>query len=126
GYAVVAGRGVRAVLDFGPHGGPHGHLDKLALYLYGPSAHWQPAYGVPPYAHPWRRAYYARTAAHPALTVDDADQRESTGELLYWRDGAHAAVGARADVYDGVRIERHVAATDSGLVDVVWARGDAS
>lgn len=57
------------------------------------------------------------------LTVDGADQRESTGELLYWRDGA---VGACADVYPGVRFERHVVAADTALVDVVWARASAT
>jgi len=95
GYAVLRGTGYQAVFDFGPHGGSHGHLDKLALYLYGPTAPWQPAYGVPPYAHPMRRDYYAATAAHPTLTVDGAEQREATGRLLYWHDGTPAvAVGA--------------------------------
>ncbi|HEV7788276.1 MAG TPA: heparinase II/III family protein [Pseudonocardia sp.] len=127
GYAVLRGTGYQAVLDFGPHGGSHGHLDKLALYLYGPSAAWQPAYGVPPYAHPLRRDYYTRTAAHPTLTVDGADQREATGRLLYWHDdvaGGFTAVGAEADVYDGVRFERHLRADAEQLIDVVTVEAD--
>jgi hypothetical protein len=125
GYAVLAGDGYRAVLDLGPHGGSHGHLDKLALYLYGPSALWMPAYGVPPYAHPWRRGYYRATAAHPTLTVDDADQAETDGRLLYWRSGARwAEVGATADVYPGVRFERHLRAEAGWLLDVVQVSAD--
>ena len=120
GYAVLAGRGYRAVLDLGPHGGSHGHLDKLALYIYGAGARWQPAYGVPPYGHPWRREYYRATAAHPTLTVDDTEQAEADGRLLYWRaDGDRAEVGASAQVYPGVRFERHVRAEAGWLVDVV-------
>jgi hypothetical protein len=131
GYAVLRGAGYQAVLDYGPHGGSHGHLDKLALYLYGPTAPWQPAYGVPPYAHPLRREYYAGTAAHPTLTVDGGEQREATGRLLYWRpalDGDPATsteVGAAADVYDGVRFERHLRADAERLVDVVVVEADA-
>jgi hypothetical protein len=125
GYAVLAGRGYRAVLDLGPHGGSHGHLDKLALYIYGSAARWQPAYGVPPYGHPWRREYYRATAAHPTLTVDDTEQVEAAGRLLYWRAGGdHAEVGASAEVYSGVRFERHVRAEAGWLVDVVRVAAD--
>ena len=126
GYAVLRGAGYQAVLDYGPHGGSHGHLDKLALYLYGPTAPWQPAYGVPPYAHPLRREYYARTAAHPTLTVDGGEQREATGELLYWHSdpATGTELGAAADVYDGVRFERHLRADAERLVDVVLVEAD--
>lgn len=126
GYAVLGGRGYRAVLDFGPHGGSHGHLDKLALYLYGPTVGWLPAYGVPPYAHPLRRDYYTRTAAHPTLTVDGLDQREATGRLCSWRTGkgGRVEVGAAADVYDGVRFARHLRAEPDQLVDVVTVDAD--
>lgn len=125
GYAVLAGHGYRAVLDLGPHGGSHGHLDKLALYIYGSAARWQPAYGVPPYGHPWRRSYYRATSAHPTLTVDDTEQAEADGRLLYWRAaGDIAEVGAEAEVYAGVRFERHVRADEGWLLDVVRVTAD--
>ncbi len=126
GYAVLAGDGYRAVLDYGPHGGSHGHLDKLALYLYGAAgARWQPAYGVPPYAHPWRRGYYRATTAHPTLTVDDAEQAEADGRLLYWRSGTRwAELGASAEVYPGVRFDRHLRAEAGWLLDVVRVAAD--
>ena len=127
GYALLHGGGCQAVLDYGPHGGSHGHLDKLALYLYGRFTPWQPAYGVPPYGHPLRKAYYARTAAHPTLTVDGADQCEATGRLLYWRPGdgspgrARCEVGAEADVFPGVAFQRHVRTEPGHLIDLVLA-----
>ncbi|HWN33454.1 MAG TPA: heparinase II/III family protein, partial [Pseudonocardia sp.] len=82
--------------------------------------------------HPMRRDYYAATAAHPTLTVDGAEQREATGRLLYWHEGAPAALGAdapaalgaEADVYPGVRFERHLRADAELLVDVVRVEAD--
>ena len=63
-------RHVQAVLDAGPHGGSHGHLDKLGRLPVRGAIAWQPAPGVPPYASPLRRGYYARTIAHPTIRVD--------------------------------------------------------
>ena len=55
GYAIVRSHGLHAVVDFGAHGGSHGHRDKLSLYLYGPGTAWQPDPGQVPYGHHvWR------------------------------------------------------------------------
>lgn len=89
GYAVLRSPdgSWQAVLDAGPHGGSHGHLDKLGLYLYGPDGPWQPAPGVPPYASALRKGYYARTLAHPTVQVDGLDQAESSGTVVSWSVG---------------------------------------
>jgi hypothetical protein len=89
GYAVLRSPdgSWQAVLDAGPHGGSHGHLDKLGLYLYGPDGPWQPAPGVPPYASALRKGYYARTLAHPTVQVDGLDQAESSGTIVSWSVG---------------------------------------
>jgi len=89
GYAVLRSPdgSWQAVLDAGPHGGSHGHLDKLGLYLYGPDGPWQPAPGVPPYASSLRKGYYARTLAHPTVQVDGLDQAESSGTIVSWSVG---------------------------------------
>ncbi|SDD63504.1 Heparinase II/III-like protein [Sanguibacter gelidistatuariae] len=128
GYAVLrdCDDTWQAVLDAGPHGGSHGHLDKLGLYLYGAAAPWQPAPGVPPYASRLRHGYYARTVAHPTVRVDDADQTESTGALTTWdTDGTTTRVMARADSsYPGVRLSREVVMTADYLLDVVTAEAE--
>ena len=128
GYAVLRppGREWMALVDFGPHGGSHGHLDKLALYLYGPGVSWQPDYGVGPYASP-RRAMYRSTSAHPTFSVDGADQRETTGHLLGW-SADDARVVARFgcdDAYPGVTAVRHVELDAQGVFDVVQLRAAA-
>ncbi|MBO1332969.1 heparinase II/III family protein [Streptomyces sp. VRA16 Mangrove soil] len=123
GYAVVRSAGVQAVLAFGPHGGSHGHRDKLALSLYGSGACWQPDPGQVPYAHAEFRDHYASTAAHPAFRVDGAEQAECAGRLV-----ARDAVSVTAEVseaYDGVRAVRRIEAAGSHLVDVLTVEAGA-
>ncbi|BDZ41966.1 hypothetical protein GCM10025865_12650 [Paraoerskovia sediminicola] len=124
GYAVLRdGEDTfQAVLDAGPHGGAHGHLDKLAVYLYG-AAPWQPAPGVPPYASALRRGHYARTVAHPTVRVDGADQGEATGSIDVW-DPAAGRVVASAEPFAGVRLRRSLVLGPGYLADVVTVVGD--
>lgn len=117
GYAVVRAHGVQALLDFGPHGGSHGHRDKLALYLYGARTPWQPDPGQVPYAHAEFRELYASTAAHPAFRVDGQEQAESTGRLLSADERSVTAETTGA--YDGVRAVRRIEIGPCHLVDVL-------
>ncbi|MFB7364108.1 heparinase II/III domain-containing protein [Streptomyces hydrogenans] len=122
GYAVVAAHGVHALLDFGPHGGSHGHRDKLALYLYGAASPWQPDPGQVPYGNEAFREHYTSTAAHPAFRVDGAEQRECTGRL---RSADATSVTAEVDTaYDGVRAVRRIEAGRCHLVDVLTVTAD--
>lgn len=113
----------QAVVDAGPHGGSHGHLDKLALYLYGAYGSWQLAPGVPPYGSPLRRGHYARTLAHPTVRIDDADQQPCTGRVERWDPGPPARAVLRADdAFPGVTLRRWLIMTTDYLLDVVRAR----
>lgn len=126
GYAVLRDRHDtwQAVLDAGPHGGSHGHLDKLGLYLYGTGVAWQPAPGVPPYASTLRRGYYARTLAHPTVRVDDLDQLPTGGVVEDF--SATRVVGSAADAIAGVTLRRELVMTDDYLLDIVHADADDS
>lgn len=126
GYAVLRDPGDtwQAVLDAGPHGGSHGHLDKLGLYLYGTGVAWQPAPGVPPYASTLRRGYYARTLAHPTVRVDDLDQLPTTGVVEDF--SATRVVASAADAIAGVALRRELVMTDDYLLDIVHAVVDDS
>ncbi|MPZ25005.1 MAG: hypothetical protein GEV12_00760 [Micromonosporaceae bacterium] len=132
GYAVLRPPDASwlAVLDFGPHGGSHGHLDKLALYLYGDRVAWQPDPGVVPYGSRMRHDVYRTTRAHPTFSVDGAEQAECAGRLLRWTGDPPAAVVAAADhAYPGVFARRHLVVfdgglPDGGLLDVLELRAD--
>ncbi len=126
GHLVVRSAESRwqAVVDAGPHGGAHGHLAKLALYLYGDREVWQPAPGVPPYGSVLRREHYARTGAHPTVRVDGQDQAETTGRLLRWQvdEGGTRAVTAAPGAFDGADLQRHLVMQDGVLLDAVHVR----
>lgn len=122
GYAVLRVAGIHALLDFGPHGGSHGHRDKLSLYLYGDTTPWQPDPGQVPYAHDGFRDLYASTEAHPAFRVDGAEQAECTGALLASDDRSVAAEVTTA--YEGVRGVRRIVAGTGYLVDLLTVTAD--
>ncbi|MBH0007963.1 heparinase II/III family protein [Salinibacterium sp. SWN1162] len=121
GYVVLRDSRNRMVgiLDAGPHGGAHGHFDKLALYLYGDGPKWQPAPAVPPYGHALRHSYYARTIAHPTVRVDGADQVEASAEITEWDAAASRVTAVTTTAIEGVRLSRTVQLADGLLVDVV-------
>ncbi|MFF4164541.1 heparinase II/III family protein [Streptomyces sp. NPDC001741] len=121
GYGVVRAAGIHALLDFGPHGGSHGHRDKLSLYLYGDTTPWQPDFGQVPYAHAEFRELYASSAAHPAFRADGAEQAECAGDLLASDDRSVTAEVTTA--YEGVRAVRRVVAGDCYLVDLLTVTG---
>ncbi|MEE4495764.1 heparinase II/III domain-containing protein [Streptomyces sp. BE230] len=117
GYAVLRVAGIHALLDFGPHGGSHGHRDKLSLYLYGDTTPWQPDPGQVPYAHAEFRDLYASTEAHPAFRVDGLEQAECAGALLGSDD--RSATAEVTTAYEGVRGVRRIVAGDGYLVDLL-------
>ncbi|HEY8471130.1 MAG TPA: heparinase II/III family protein [Natronosporangium sp.] len=115
GYAVLRTPGIHAIVDFGPHGGSHGHRDKLALYLYGTTTPWQPDPGQLPYGHRHWRDYYASTAAHPTFSVDSAEQAECAGRLVVADD---TGVTVECDsAYPGVTARRTLTLDGDGLRD---------
>ena len=125
GYAVLQpNRGRDATwlcLKYGPHGGGHGHPDKLNFILYsrGKVLGYDPGtgkYGVPLHAD-WQRT----TIAHNTLTVDETNQRPATGRDLAFlgRPGVAAALAEAGPVYDGVTYRRGVAVFDDDVVLVL-------
>lgn len=118
GYAVLRTHGLQAMVDFGPHGGSHGHRDKLALYLYGDHDNWQPDPGQVPYGHAGWRDYYRSSRAHPTFSVDELEQAECSGRLA---ESADDAITIEVDgAYPGVTAVRHVECRADGLlVDVL-------
>lgn len=120
-YAVVRTAGIHAVLDHGPHGGSHGHHDKLALYLYGATTPWQPDPGQVPYGHAQWRAHYKSVVSHPTVRIDGLEPAEATGELTHDDGSVTAAVDGW---YDGVRATRQLIAADNYLLDIVRVTAD--
>ncbi|MBI2299285.1 MAG: heparinase II/III family protein [Armatimonadetes bacterium] len=125
GYAVLrSGPDVNATwacLKYGPHGGGHGHPDKLNVVLYarGSIVGVDPGtglYGVPLHKE-WQRA----SIAHNTLTIDEQNQAEATGRCLAFGTTADIAAAAAeaGPIHKGVRYRRAVALVGPNLVLVL-------
>jgi hypothetical protein len=133
GYAVLQqGAGPDATwlcLKYGPHGGGHGHPDKLNVILarQGKVLACDPGtgkYGVPIHAG-WQKT----SIAHNTLTVDEADQKPTTGRCLAFVSEPMwaAALAEAGPVYDGVTYRRAAALVGEHLVlvlDLVEAKAE--
>ncbi|NYE69278.1 heparinase II/III domain-containing protein [Microlunatus parietis] len=122
GLAVLSGAGIHAVLDYGPHGGSHGHHDKLSLHLYGSEDPWQPDYGQVPYGNrPWRDRY-AVAAAHPTIRIDDREPGEAAGRLVERTERSITVAIDDPAWCPGVSASRRVSLEDDHLIDLVTVR----
>ncbi|MFO0980344.1 MAG: heparinase II/III family protein [Planctomycetota bacterium] len=111
------------LVDFGPHGGNHGHLDKLGItcFLHGVLAF--PEAGSISYGAPLQETWYRRTPAHNTMIVDGMSQQPAVGELL-WFDvqdqGSTVAVRCQ-NAYPGFALLRTVHVTAGGNVVDLFA-----
>ena len=124
GIAVMRrGTGKNAVcafLDYGQHGGHHGHPDKLQIILY--------ALGSELFLDPGRISYSVKeynawcrtTVAHNTIVLNKKNQKRAKGKILFFKDEKeYTACLARCDTaYSGVSMKRFLLMTDAYLVDV--------
>lgn len=86
GYAVLRGGPATEerwlLLKFGPHGGGHGHPDKLALDLHAFGRAFSADLGTPGYGIPLNRSWYRHTLSHNAILLGGTAQPPATGELV--------------------------------------------
>ena len=117
GFAVVrpqlpSGSPGELLLKYGPHGGGHGHTDKLALSIYGGGRRWGADLGTPGYGIAINDSWYRHTLSHSTILLEGEAQPPATGEALryrslggndfgvadaqvHWEQGPYAAVYAR-------------------------------
>ena len=128
GYAVLRSGQNSAVMKFGPHGGWHGHPDKLSITLHDGGKEILPDLGSPAYGVPDHKLWYKKTIAHNTVTVDGTDQLPSTGKLVRFesrKDGGY--VEAVADsAYNSVKMRRSMDLSLSGLTDIYTCTSDSS
>lgn len=117
GFAVLrpdlpSGSPGELLLKYGPHGGGHGHADKLALSIYGGGRRWGADLGTPGYGIAINDSWYRHTLSHSTILLEGEEQPPATGEALryrplggndfgiadvqvHWEQGPYAAVYAR-------------------------------
>ncbi|MFP3904077.1 MAG: alginate lyase family protein, partial [Armatimonadota bacterium] len=114
-------------LDYGPHGGWHGHPDKLNFEFYARGALAGVDAGNVAYGNPAHRGWYTQTLSHNSVTVDRKSQDATTGELVTSVFGENVAVCVTtADgAYEDVALTRIMALLDDRLLDVTVAASDS-
>ena len=117
GFAVLrpelpVGSPGELLLKYGPHGGGHGHSDKLAISIFGGGERWGADLGTPGYGIPMNESWYRHTLSHSTVILEGEAQPPATGEMLrfrpvrtnpfgivdaqvVWEQGPYAAVYAR-------------------------------
>ena len=115
-----------AHLDYGPHGGGHGHQDKLAVILFGLGRQLAPDPGRLAYGAPMQGSWYRQTVAHNTLCVDERSQAATEGKLMLFNSQPGLAVAhAQCDTaYAGVMMKRTVALTDRYMIDILEASSE--
>lgn len=137
GFAVLRSRSVLAkgvmpdnyvALDYGPHGGWHGHYDKLNLLVWGRGEMWAEDPGCIGYGNPLHWGWYRSSLAHNTLVVDGRNQQEATGRLLSFGEanGFSYVVAEAGDIAPGVRAVRATALVDDVVLDLVWGESKES
>jgi hypothetical protein len=114
-----------AMLEYGEHGGGHGHPDKLQLILYGLGQALCPDLGTTGYGIPLHSQWYKTTPGHNTVTIGAANQAPTTGKLLAFHSDERASACAAESVkaYSGWTLRRHLLLTESFLVDVFSVEG---
>jgi len=107
-------------LDYGPHGGGHGHLDKLAMILFGLGRQLAPDPARLAYAAPMQQSWYKQTFAHNTVCVDTKSQHQAEGRLtLFHSQPGPAVAQAECDTaYEGVMMRRTMVLTPEYLIDI--------
>lgn len=74
------------IFDFGPHGGGHGHPDKLSFVMFANGHHWIPdASNSPHYSiFPEQYTWHKQTISHNTVLANNTSQNECTGRLVFW------------------------------------------
>lgn len=122
GYAVLQrGQGEPATwlcLKYGPHGGGHGHPDKLNFILYAAGRVVAPDPGTRAYGSPLHAGWDKATVAHNTLVVDETSQAPAEGKCLAFGNaaGADFVMADAGPIYKGVRYVRSAVMLSESLV----------
>jgi len=111
---------VAVFLDYGQHGGGHGHFDKLNMMLFANGREWLLDPGRLTYSHKEYKTWVKETAAHNTVARNETSQRPTKGELLYLQNekGFSAASIQSDGAFPGTVLRRNLLLTDKFLVDV--------
>lgn len=118
----AAGSPLSVIADFGPHGGSHGHDDKLGIVLMHPRGFALPDRGMVPYGSELRKRWFARTPSHNTVSVGGRTQAEHAGACLRFEEApGRAYAWLRSEgAYAGAALDRHLWVDGAGGFVLDW------
>jgi hypothetical protein len=121
GYAVLRSSSDHtAILKYGPHGGGHGHFDKLNFVSFARGGVLAVDPGTQAYGAPTHATWDQQTVAHNTVVVDERTQAEATGELLanQFESGFAYAKASAGTAYRNAQLTRSMLVTGEYALDV--------
>ncbi|MDZ4798422.1 MAG: heparinase II/III family protein [Bryobacteraceae bacterium] len=126
GFAVLraATNDHAVMMKFGPHGGGHGHYDKLGFVSFARGGPLAVDPGTQAYGAPTHATWDQTTVAHNTLVLDEAQQAQSEGKLLFFQkeDGFVAASSDAGPAYRNAELQRTMLHTADYTLDIANAR----
>jgi hypothetical protein len=107
-------------LKFGPHGGGHGHYDKLGEIIYAEGQTQAVDPGTQLYGMALHKEWDQMSVAHNTITADELRQDQATGKLIAWKnENDYVAVTANAGpAYKFADLTRSILVTDEYALQV--------
>lgn len=107
------------VIDYGPHGGSHGHPDKLSIALEGFGRDLFVDPGRLTYSVPEYKSWSLQTIAHNTVVIDETSQTPASGscEWFITSGDVDAALLQTDAAYPGVTLQRMIAKADGYYLD---------
>ncbi|WP_206109187.1 S-layer homology domain-containing protein [Paenibacillus sp. HB172176] len=136
GHSVLrAGTGddqLYALVDYGIHGGYHGHPDELHLEVFGKGERLAPDPGIPPYSNSMYESYYKKTFAHNTVAIDGKTQNveaemevNEPTKLFLTSEPFNIMTNTSSKAYANMnRYERTVAVTKDYMIDLFSVESD--
>jgi oligo-alginate lyase len=122
GYAMLRAKhsDLNIIMKFGPHGGVHGHNDKLGEIVYAEGRTQGVDPGTQLYGMDLHKDWDKTSVAHNTLTADELVQNAATGKLIAWKEGEdYVAVTASAGpVYSFADLTRSILVTDEYALQI--------
>jgi len=119
--------GLCAMLEYGEHGGGHGHPDRLQLILYGLGQTLCPDLETTGYGVPLHSRWYKTSPAHNTVTIGSRNQSKASGRLLGFETGGGwaAAAAETPQAYKGWVLRRSLFLTGNYLIDCFEVTGSS-
>ncbi len=122
GYAMLRAKhsDLNVIMKFGPHGGGHGHYDKLGEIVYAEGRTQGVDPGTQLYGMALHKEWDQMSVAHNVLTADELRQGQATGKLVAWNEGDDyvAATADAGPVYAFADLTRSILVTDEYVLQV--------